>query len=279
MPHKMLAAIFKSEGNLVLEEVDVPIIRKDDEVLIKVDAVSICGTDVHIVEVPPGYIATPNTILGHELTGIVEKIGSRVKTVKIGDRVVVNPNDYCCVCKFCKINMPNHCENIAALGIHVNGGFAKYCKVTEKVCHKISNSVLPEDATFAEPLACVINGIEKIKPQTGETAMIFGGGPIGLLFLKMLRAAGVSKVILCEVSKMRLLFAKNNGADDIVNMKDENFEKSLINKAPAGVDIVIDSAGSLFSEGIKAVRKGGKNFSFWRKYKGICKLCSIRDYF
>lgn len=165
MSEKMLAAVFKGEGNLILEEVNIPIISKNDEVLIKVDAVSICGTDVHIVEIPPGYIASPDTILGHELTGIVEKIGSGVKTIEIGDSVVVNPNDYCCVCKYCKINLPNHCENIAALGIHVNGGFAKYCKVTEKVCHKISNSVLSEETTFAEPLACVINGTEKIKAQ------------------------------------------------------------------------------------------------------------------
>lgn len=92
--------------------------------------------------------------------------------------------------------------------------------------------------------------------------MIFGGGPIGLLFLKMLKAAGVSKVILCEVSKMRLKFAKNNGADVVVNIKDENFEKSLLNEAPASVDIPVDSTGSLFSEGIKAVRKGGKILVF-----------------
>ncbi|MHB1346701.1 MAG: alcohol dehydrogenase catalytic domain-containing protein [Candidatus Humimicrobiaceae bacterium] len=269
MSEKMLAAVFKGEGRLVLEEVDIPVIDKDDEILIKVDAVSICGTDVHIVEVPPGYIATPETILGHELTGIVEKTGRSVKTIKIGDRVVVNPNDYCCVCKFCKMNLPNLCENIAALGIHVNGGFAKYCKVTEKVCHRISMEVLPEEATFAEPLACVINGTEKIRPQPGETAMIFGGGPIGLLFLKMLKTAGVSKVILCEVSKMRLEFAKNNGADLVINMKDDNFEKILLEETPFGVDIAVDSTGSLFSEGIKAVRKGGKFLVFGVNTKAV----------
>ena len=90
----MKAAVFKGEGVLAIEEVDIPVIEKGDDIIVKVELCSICGTDVHIMSVPPGYVAKPNTILGHELVGRVVAVGDSVKTIKVGDRVVTNPNDY-----------------------------------------------------------------------------------------------------------------------------------------------------------------------------------------
>ena len=116
MEKSMLAAVFEGEGQLTLKEVPVPRVERPDQVLLEVNAVSICGTDVHIVAVPPGYIATPGTILGHELVGTVVEKGEEVTHLQIGDKVVVNPNDYCGVCTYCRKNLPNECENIKALG-------------------------------------------------------------------------------------------------------------------------------------------------------------------
>ena len=107
MGEMMKAAVFVSEGNLVVKDVPVPQITKGDQVLIEVEACSICGTDVHITAVPPGYIATPNTILGHEFVGYVRAKGELVDQVEIGQRVVVNPNNYCGKCVYCKKNLPN----------------------------------------------------------------------------------------------------------------------------------------------------------------------------
>jgi len=107
MKKMMKAAVFEGEGKLAIKEVNVPELKKPDEVLLEVEVCSICGTDVHIMAVPPGYIATPNTILGHELVGKVVKVGDQVSGLKVGDRVVANPNDYCGKCQYCLANLPN----------------------------------------------------------------------------------------------------------------------------------------------------------------------------
>jgi len=147
----MKAAVFKGEGVLKIEDADMPKIQNPDDIIVKVELCSICGTDVHIMSVPPGYAAIPDTILGHELVGKIVEVGSGVKTLKPGDRVVSNPNDYCGVCRYCKMNLPNCCENIQAMGIEVNGGFAEYVKITEKVAFKIADDLPAEIAAFAEP--------------------------------------------------------------------------------------------------------------------------------
>ena len=174
IPEFMQAAVFEGEGKLSLKKVPVPQLKREDQVLLKVEAVSICGTDVHIVTVPPGYIATPNTILGHEFAATVIDKGSAVTHLEIGDHVVVNPNDYCGNCTYCRKNLPNQCENIIALGIHSNGAFAEYCRVSDKVAYKIDKSVPVEQAAFAEPLACVINGTQKVRLQRRSNRIVNG---------------------------------------------------------------------------------------------------------
>ncbi len=271
MKNGMLAAVFEGEGKLILKEVPIPVIEKNNDVLIKVEVVSICGTDVHILEVPPDYIATPNTILGHEIAGQVLEIGKDVSTLKVGDRVVINPNEYDCTCQYCKLNLPNHCENLKALGIHVNGGFAKYCKVSEKVCYKISPTVSPNVAAFAEPLACVINGAEKVKVQPAETVLILGSGPIGLLFLKLFKSCG-AKVIISELSEFRRKIAEDNGADIVVDPKKKNLEKIIEEETNIGTDVVVDATGSLMETGLRVARKGGRFLVFGVNTNAVVKI-------
>ena len=114
---KMRAAIFDGNGLLRVGETDIPKIKQDNEVIINVDACSICGTDVHILEVPPsGFDVKPGTILGHELTGKVVEVGANVREIQPGDRVVIEPNDYCGICSFCSVGLTNHCENQTSIG-------------------------------------------------------------------------------------------------------------------------------------------------------------------
>ncbi len=259
MKNKMKAAVFEGEGKLTLKEVPIPSINGDgNEVLIEIEAASICGTDVSIARVPPAFIIEPGIILGHELVGYIAKKGDGVKNLKIGDRIVVNPNDYCGICYFCKSNLPNLCENLRAMGVGINGVFAKYVKTTEKVCYKISETVPIESAVFAEPLACVINGTNKVRSQPGETVTIIGGGPIGLLFLQMFKAGGSSKAIISEISKYRRDFAKAVGADIVVDPYREDLKDIIFKETIYGSDIVVDAVGSQMALGIDIVRKGGK---------------------
>lgn len=186
----MTAAVFEKTGSFILKEVPIPTVTHPDEVLIAVEAVSICGTDVHITADPPGYIATDGTILGHELCGIVVDKGSQVQHLQLGDRVVVNPNNYCGSCVFCRKNLPNECLHIEPLGIDFDGAFASHCKVNAKVAYKISKDVSPRVAACAEPLACAVNGLKKVNVQPGDSAVIIGAGPIGLIIAMLLQASG-----------------------------------------------------------------------------------------
>lgn len=253
---KMIAAVFESEGNLVLKEVDVPRVGRPDQVLLQVEAVSICGTDVHITAVPPGYIATPNTILGHEFVGTVVELGANVHHLQLGDRVVVNPNDYCGVCAYCRKNMPNECEHIEALGIDYDGAFAKYCRVSGKVAYKISKDVPVDVAACAEPLACAVNGLKKVHVIPGDTVAVIGGGPIGLMLAMLLRASGAGTIYLLEVAPYRIEFAKKLGFE-VINPVEQNAKEIIDAATGIGADIVYDVTGSQIKTAVDLVRKGG----------------------
>ncbi len=279
MKSKMRAAVFEGNGVLKIKEVDVPLIQKTDDLIVEVEMCSICGTDVHIMEVPPGYIAKPGTILGHELVGKVIAVGTGVKKLKVGDRVVTNPNDYCGVCAYCQHNLPNLCENIIPMGIGADGGFAEYVRVSEKVAHKIADDLPPEIAAFAEPLACLINGLNKIPVSPSDSVHIFGAGPIGLLFVQMLKACGAYPIIVSEPVSLRREYAVTCGADFVIDPTKENVAEFVKGKTGIGADYAVDVVGSQMWEAIKAVRKGGTVllFGFNAKAKPVVEQHQITN--
>ncbi len=257
MKNKMRAAVFEGNGILKIKEVDVPKIQKNDDLIVEIEMCSICGTDVHIMSVPPGYIAEPGTILGHELVGKVVAAGDGVKNLKVGDRIVSNPNDYCGVCEYCQKNLPNLCLNIIPMGIGADGGFAEYVRVSEKVAHKISDDLPPEIAAFAEPLACLVNGVNKIPVKPSDSVLVMGAGAIGLLFIQIMKASGAHPIIVSEPVALRQKYALQCGADFVLNPLEEDLAKVVYEKTGIGVDYAIDVVGSQVWEGVKAVRKGG----------------------
>jgi len=258
MSEKMVAAVFEGEGQLTLKDVPIPQISKPYQVKLKVEAVGICGTDVHIVAVPPGYIATPGTILGHEYVGKIVETGSGVSNVKVGDRVVVLPNDYCGTCTFCQIHLPNLCENIGAIGIHVDGAYAEYNVVPSKLVFMMDDRVPVEHGAFAEMLADVINGTNKVRLQPGESVVVIGAGPIGQLYAQMFKAAGAGKIIIADMSDYRLDYSRKMGFDLVIDPSKQDFEQFVLKQTGIGADVVVDAAGSGLTDAIKIVRKGGK---------------------
>jgi threonine dehydrogenase-like Zn-dependent dehydrogenase len=272
MDGTMRAAVFEGEGDLVLKEVPVPRIERPDQVLLEVDAVSICGTDVHIVEVPPGYIATPGTILGHEFAGTVVEMGEDVTHLAVGDRVVVNPNDYCGVCTYCRMNLPNECENIQPLGIDVDGAFAEYCCVSGKVAYPIAKDVPVEHGACAEPLACVINGTEKVRLQPGQSAAVIGAGPIGMIMAMMFQAAGASTVIVAERAPYRIDHARSMRIGRVVDVGREDLGEVVLDETGIGVDVVADVVGTQLPTAIELARKGGKVLVFGVNTKSVAEF-------
>jgi 2-desacetyl-2-hydroxyethyl bacteriochlorophyllide A dehydrogenase len=276
MKDKMRAAVFEGNGVLKIKEVATPKIMKPDDIIVEVEMCSICGTDVHIMAVPPGYVATPGTILGHELVGKVVAVGDGVINIKVGDRVVSNPNDYCGVCVYCHKNLPNCCENIIPMGIGADGGFAEYVKISERVAHKISDNLESEIAAFAEPLACMINGFNKLKIAPANSVLIMGAGVIGLMFVQMVKAYGAYPVIVSEPVAMRREYAKKCGADIVVDPVNEDLQKVVLENTGIGVDFAIDVVGTQIWTGIQAARKGGTVLLFGLNGKAKPSVEQIR---
>ena len=259
----MKGIVFDKIGHFSLQEVEKPKIKKADDILIKIEAASICGSDVHILNDPPEVDAQIGTVIGHEFVGTVEEVGVDVKTFKPGDRLVCDPNISCGYCDYCKMGLPNMCTNVETIGVDLTGGFAQYTVVPERMAVKISPDLPVEMAIFAEPVTCVMNGIKRIQLVPGETVLILGAGPIGIYFASILKANGAGKVIISEPSEFRRSYAKEFGADVLVNpMEDDLHQILLEHTAGLGADVVVDTVGALFGDCIKNIRRGGRILLF-----------------
>ena len=257
----MRAAKFIQEGNLQILDVSVPAVGPN-QVRIEVEACSICGTDVHILSVPAGYAATPGTTLGHEFCGIIVEKGQNVHHLDLGERVVVNPNNYCGTCRYCQKNLPNHCQNIEALGIDYDGAFAQYCVVDEKVVYPISKAVPKEIAACCEPLACAVNGLRKVQIIPGCSAVVIGAGPIGVMMAMLLKASGVAQLYIVETSPWRREFAQTLGLGTVVDPIEKDIKTSIIQETGIGADLVFDMTGSQGKLALELLRKGGEAVYF-----------------
>jgi (R,R)-butanediol dehydrogenase/meso-butanediol dehydrogenase/diacetyl reductase len=255
----MKAAVFEGEGKLSIKDVPCPSIRHDNEVLLQVEACGICGSDLHILEVPPGHPATPGVILGHEYIGRVLQAGSAVTTLRPGDPVAVAPNLNCGLCYYCRHGLPNQCENFRTLGVHLNGGLANHNVAPERACYKLDPALPVEEAVFVEPLSTILAGTERVKLQPGETAVVLGAGPIGLLYILNFKAAGAGKIIAAEVAPFRAEYARRSGADLVINPRENDLVEAVRGETRGiGADVVVDTVGSLFASAISLARKAGR---------------------
>ncbi len=254
----MKAIVFKSRGKWAYEDRPEPKIKKDEEMLVKVLACSICGTDVHILADPPGVAANDNIILGHEFVGEVLEVGSAVRNFQKGDHLICDNNIPCGVCSACQTGHSNMCENVQAMGSGTDGVFTSKVVIPERNAAKIPNDLSIEKAIFAEPLNCVMGAMKKANIQNGDTVVILGGGPIGMYFTTLCKARGAAKVIVSEVSEFRAKHCISSGADAVVNPKNENLEKTVLRMTDGlGADLVIDAVGVLLPDAIKIVKRAG----------------------
>src|SRR3954462_5082544 len=183
----MQAAVFEGEGRLVVRRGADPT-PASDEVRVEVGACGVCGSDVQIINVPPGHPSTPPVIIGHEFVGHVRAVADDVRDVAIGTRVVVDPDPKCGECDSCRAGRPANCTNIVALGVHRDGALARYVTTPANTVYPIDPSVPAELAALVEPLACVVNGTNRAALRPGESAVVFGAGAVGCLFIAGLRA-------------------------------------------------------------------------------------------
>lgn len=270
MEEVMKAAVFEGEGKLAVRDVPVPRLEKADQVLLEVEIAGICGTDLHILDVPPGHPATAGAILGHEYVGRVLEVGDGVRSVEPGDRVVVAPNLACEICGPCREGRPNQCEHFTTLGIYLDGGFAKYNLAPERALFRIAQALPPEEAVFTELLSCVVGGTEKVRLQPGETVAILGSGPVGLMFALVFKAAGAGKIIMTDVAPYRLEYAKKVGADVAVDVRTEDPVVATHEVTEGrGADVVVDAVGSLLPQAMEQAAVGGKIVLFGMNQQAV----------
>lgn len=266
----MLAAVFEGNGKLTLMERPKPRVSSDTEALIKVEGVGICGTDLHILQVPPVHPAKKGIIEGHEFTGRIAELGDKLTGFQIGEAVLIDPHPGCGICAECRRGFPDHCLNLiassgepghpATIGIFSDGAMTNYVVVPQQSLYKVSDIVPAHIRALGEPLACVVNAAGKLNVQPGDFAVILGAGPIGLLFTTVLRASGASKIIVSEPSEYRRNAAQKCGADMVVEPKD--LKQCIAATMGEGPDVVVEAVGPLLPLAIEIVRTGGRVLQF-----------------
>jgi threonine dehydrogenase-like Zn-dependent dehydrogenase len=258
----MYVPIFKGEGILEYEDRPIPYPKQPDDVLVKIEACGICGTDLNVLAVPPAHKATPNIIIGHEGIGVVEDVGVGVTGLKLGERVVIAPRITCGQCAYCRRGLDNQCTNYRTVGTTIDGAFAPYLRVPERTLFKISDHVSRDDAIFFEPLSCVVGAVARVSIQAGDNVIIIGAGPMGLLFAQMYHTLGAGKVIAVDISSDRLSFARKIGVDETLNPKDIDLLEIVRKSTHVGADIVVDAVGNQINTAIQLVRRGGQVILF-----------------
>ena len=245
---KALQKTAYGEGLIEVREVPVPELKDEDEVLIKIKAAGVCGTDIHIFHNEFTYY--PPVTLGHEFSGDIVKIGKKVKNFRVGDRVVSEPHsEACMVCDLCRQGYWQICPEKRSPGWGRDGAFTDYIRMPAKLLHKIPENVSYEIAALAEPTAIVTNYVvERVNVRIGDVVTIIGAGPIGILAGMVAKECGASKVLMTGVTSDEILrfdVAKNMGIDITINVMKES-AKNIIAELTNGKmsDVVIEASGA-----------------------------------
>lgn len=262
----MKVALFEKPHQLTVTHKDLRKLNSD-EVLVKVTACGVCGTDLHIVE--GSSRSSPPVVLGHEYAGIVADAGKESNGFTVGDHVAVDPNIACGTCFYCRRGEVHLCKRLRALGVDIDGGMAEFCIVPSSQLYHIPSTMAPEQAAFIEPLSCAVHGIDRAQIRAGDTVVILGGGTVGLLLLQLATISGASRVIIVEPVEWKRTIATRIGADEALDPNAVDVFESVRGLTGEGADVVIECAGrpETVALSLKLARRGGTVEWF-----GVCPL-------
>lgn len=258
---KMTAAVLYGKEDVKIEKVPIPRVG-DGEVLIKVQVALTCGTDLKVYQ--RGYHArmiVPPALFGHELAGVIDEVGPHVRGFKPGMRVVALNSAPCQMCFYCSKHQENLCEDL----LFNNGAYAEYIRVPRRIVETnmlaIPSNVSFEEAAMVEPLACVLRGLHETKPEIGDTVVVIGGGPVGLMFVQIAKLSGCN-VISVVKRDSQVDAARRMGAHEVVQItqvQDPVDAVRALTPERRGGDVVIEAVGRpmAWEWSIDMVRKGG----------------------
>jgi D-arabinitol dehydrogenase (NADP+) len=259
----MTAVVYDAPESFEIRSIPRPV-PEEDEVLLKIAVAGVCGTDVHLHhgEFGPSYPLIP----GHEFTGEIVAAGRAVSGLEPGQLVAVDNTSSCGNCVECRRARPAFCRHLVARGVNAPGGFAEYVAVPAARCFPVGD--LDADvAVFAEPVACVVHGLDVLGLAPGADVLVFGAGPTGLILTQLLARSGAGHLTVGAPSPAKLALAKATGADDVVRLDRSDITASagrLSALAPEGFDVVIDATGSVgvLGAAMGLVRTGGTVFVY-----------------
>ena len=259
----MRAVIIDAPGIIRVDNVPDPTPRPD-EVLVRVGACGICGTDLHIIDGDSPLARYP-IIPGHEFAGEVVAVGSDVaqrygkENITIGSRIAVEPNLYCGHCDSCRTGHENLCLNYAALGVTTNGAVAQYVTVPVAKAYALPDNISFREGALIEPVSCAVHGMHILNPRSGDTFLIVGAGTMGVLLLQLAVRGGASRVAMVDINAQRLALAEQLGSTHTYSDI-----KQALKDEPLGFNCVIDATGvaPVIENAFMAVKRGGKLLIF-----------------
>ena len=233
--------------DLQMIEIPKPEIKNSTDVLVKITAAGICGSDVHIYH-GTSPVATYPRIMGHEAVGIVEQIGADVKGLQVGEHVVINQIITCGDCYPCNQNRPNICFSLQVRGVHTDGGYTEYCVIGEKDLYKIPKSIPFADAVMIEPMSIAYQALSRGEVGDDDILFVLGAGALGKSIINVAKSLTKATVIVADVADARLEEAKALGADYVINSTKENLNEAVKKYSGGyGATVSIDAAGILQS--------------------------------
>lgn len=239
----MKALRLQKIGSLSLTEAEKPLPRPD-ELLVRIEACGICGTDRHLFK--GEFPSKPPVTIGHEFAGIVEAVGGEVEHFRPGVRVTGDPNIFCGRCPECHRGRVHLCRNLIAIGIRRNGGFAQYVALPQKQAVELPLTLAPLWGAFCEPLACCLHGVDLADIKAGASAIVIGGGVIGMLVVQLARLAGAAKVVLVTRNADKRKLAEGLGATATLDPTPGDVIGRIAGPGgllPGGADVVFECAG------------------------------------
>lgn len=257
----MKSLLLSEYNHLEIADFPLPAVGAD-EVLVRVEACGICGSDVHGYDGSSGR-RIPPIVMGHEAAGTIEAVGASVRGYAEGDRVTFDSTVYCGACEYCARGEINLCNNRQVIGVSCgdyrrHGAFAEYVAVPQRILYRLPENITFAEAAMLEAVSVALHGVRVAEAKGGETALVIGAGMIGLLTLQAARAAGCKRVFIADVDETRLALARRVGADEALQSGDLIAQVMKLTGGE-GVDIVLEAVGrnETVAASIDAVRKGG----------------------
>ena len=259
----MKSLLLSAYNHLEITEMPLPAMGKD-EVLVRVEACGICGSDVHGYDGSSGR-RIPPIVMGHEAAGTVMATDANVRGYSKGDRVTFDSTVYCGECAYCKSGKVNLCDNRQVIGVSCgdyrrHGAFAEYVAVPQRILYPLPAAISFTDASMLEAASVALHAVRVSEARAGDTALVIGAGMIGLLTMQAARAAGSKRVLVADVDFSRLELARRTGADEILYCSGEKLVDTVLNLTGGlGVDVVYEAVGrdETVAAAIDCAQKGG----------------------